>query len=451
MAFDVLVRALFTDNGLSAGLAQANASLHELGKSGPGAQRGLRLAETGMRALAFEAVGIQGPIGRVAEGLLQLGGGSALVLGAVAGIGAIAAAWKLSSQAFDEATKGADELNQRWRDLVAKGKPVVALQNDLTKAIKEQSDAQEKLNRLRSTQPDLPGATIGTAGEIAAQESKVAAAARITDAAREQLRRAQIELEAEASTRGQKFAQRFVEGIALLDPASRIAALFAAQPQFAEGGKQAGQAFAKAMNQAIEDQAFEASQRASRAAARAFDFGRGPRAAKLGAGEGGGAFLDLSEKPAFKPEPRVFFISDLVKEGGKPPPEKQDIAAISAASLAVLGAMQQGSAGGVLSSVGGLLSSIKGIPSPIGIGLTAFGGLFSLFDNSAERRHKEEMAALEELHRIRENTEHRGLPDHMSVTLLVNGKEISGAIIQDIAYGLQRMARTNGAPILPPS
>ncbi|HWP38949.1 MAG TPA: hypothetical protein VNL18_15490 [Gemmatimonadales bacterium] len=112
MAFDILVRALFSDQGLSVGLAKANAALNQIGRSSPQARAGLRAVEQGARMLAFQAAGLSGGLGQVARGLLLLGGGSALVLGAVAGIGLISAAYKFFRRDAEAAKKAEKEFRE---------------------------------------------------------------------------------------------------------------------------------------------------------------------------------------------------------------------------------------------------------------------------------------------------------------------------------------------------
>ena len=62
--------------------------------------------------LAFQAVGIPGPLGRVASGLLQIGGGSALMVGAVAGLA-------LVGFAIRALTKDARDNAQAQKDMIA--------------------------------------------------------------------------------------------------------------------------------------------------------------------------------------------------------------------------------------------------------------------------------------------------------------------------------------------
>lgn len=54
--------------------------------------RGLSTLRRGMVGLAASATGVTGPVGRIAQGLLILGGGSGVLLGVAAGIGAVAIA-----------------------------------------------------------------------------------------------------------------------------------------------------------------------------------------------------------------------------------------------------------------------------------------------------------------------------------------------------------------------
>jgi hypothetical protein len=117
VAFDVVVKAFFTDSGLSAGLATANDQLQRLKKSGPDAAMGVRGVEQGVRMLAFQAAGLPGPLGRIAAGLLQLGGGNALVLGVVAGVGAIGLAIRLMSQDARDNAAAQEEMLKKLGQL----------------------------------------------------------------------------------------------------------------------------------------------------------------------------------------------------------------------------------------------------------------------------------------------------------------------------------------------
>lgn len=126
MAWDVVVRTFYTDSGLSAGLARANEQLRQLSRTGPGAGAGVRAVEQGARALALQAVGLPGPLGRVATGLLQLGGGSALVLAAVAGIGAIGAAVRALTRDARDNAEAQKKMFDELRNVGPHGQAVAA-------------------------------------------------------------------------------------------------------------------------------------------------------------------------------------------------------------------------------------------------------------------------------------------------------------------------------------
>src|ERR1043166_9669357 len=120
MAWDIVARALFTDNGATAGLAKLNAEIHDVAKAAPGGTRAFSVMERGLSTLAFEAAGVTGPMGRIAESLLKFGGGSTLVLGAAAGIGLIAEAWKASAAEAVRAVDAMIDARKRLAGVIAK-------------------------------------------------------------------------------------------------------------------------------------------------------------------------------------------------------------------------------------------------------------------------------------------------------------------------------------------
>lgn len=142
-------------------------------------------------------------------------------------------------------------------------------------------------------------------------------------------------------------------------------------------------------------------------------------------------------------------IGSLEKAGGG----AKRFGLIAAQSLAFLGATQQGGAGGIITAGGGLLSGLselKGLGGlgPIGIITTALGGVFSFFDHGQDRRQREMM---DELKRIRENTDKRGELGQVNVTVLLNGRDVTAELLPQVMYGIRRAERTNAVPVLPPS
>lgn len=448
MSWDVIARALFVDNGAAAGLAKFNSQIHEITKAAPGGARGLRTFETGLQTLALEAVGVQGPVGKLAEGLLRFGGGSTLILGAAAGIGLIAGAYKLAAAEAEHLKENNEKLAQSWRDVAAQGKPLVALGNQLQAAITKETAAQAEFNKLSQT---AMGKTRGSPGEIALAETGLSQAQHDVAQIRGLFHAEQNRLISEANQRGQKWAQAFLKGVENLDLVSQLRTLAlggtAYNQQFGAMGRETGKLWAEAWLKAAEGM---------------LDRGLDIQGHRLGTGLGsglltgkGGPKLEGALSPGFKPEkfpPREYFISDLEKSGGKAQPTRPDPARLAAEAVALLGALQQGGVAGILGAAGGLASTASGLKGlgglgPVGIGLSVASGIFGMFDHSAERRHREQMA---ELTRIRENTTKRGEPGRQSFTFILNGKEISGAILQDVIYGYGRAARTNNLPVLPP-
>lgn len=96
--------------------------------------RGLRSVEVGFRTLAFQAAGVPGPLGKIAEGALLLGGGTGILLGVAVAAGAVALAWQAM-------TKKANDLK-------------VAIK-ELTDLLPKNDEAAEKTGKLWKQYGDL--------------------------------------------------------------------------------------------------------------------------------------------------------------------------------------------------------------------------------------------------------------------------------------------------------
>lgn len=75
-------------------------------------QNGLRKVEGGFRTLAFQAAGVSGPMGKVAEGALLLGGSSGVLLGVAVAAGTLAVAWQKLGAVSDEAKDAVARMNK---------------------------------------------------------------------------------------------------------------------------------------------------------------------------------------------------------------------------------------------------------------------------------------------------------------------------------------------------
>lgn len=450
MSFDLIIRAFFSDGGLSAGLAKANAGLAQIGKSGPGARTGLRAVEQGARALAFEAAGLAGPMGRVFSGLLQIGGGSAAVVGAVAGIGAIAFAYnaltKESREAAEAEKKHREELirsaQQRAQAALPASQRIGVETTDVrgmldslttlrqervalltgrfsagasTRAREGSTQTLEEFIRTDKTLQDID--EIRTDLSLSISQNRRASA----NAAKDEAASTERELEARRALRLE--AIQFLQAQhAITIAAARGGLGFVAGPEGTE--------------------VVSAARR--RAAFTAPTFGVG-----LGIDSGPTTFRSIRTTfPRFGAPDPPEMKRDWLKSG----------TIIAQGFFQAATAIRGGGAGGVFGAVGalagagaqvqGISKGLSGTLGTLGLVGSVVGGLFSLFDHSAERRQREQMA---ELTRIRQNTERRNEPLPSSFTFILNGKEISGAILQDVIYGYGRAARTNNLPALPPS
>lgn len=305
--------------------------------------------ERGLQSLAFEAAGATGPLGRVAEGLLKFGGGTGLVLGVAGGIGLVVGALNLLTAGTREAEQAQKDLITQLDRLVPHAK--AAGERITIGALQRRRDEPTFVESVGDVLSDFWGDMTGGTGRTGRREGL-----------NQQIATAQNEL-ATAMRDAAKDLKKQTEE-------NRRAALARAQL-----GLEA-QIAAGTLRTVIPE--------------------AGARVLKPG----------FTQAPGFKPEkfePRVFFLQDLVKGGGKLGPERVDTAHITAEALALLGALKQGGAAGILGAGAGIasdLGGLRGAPKflgPLGIGLSVASGIFGLFDHSEERRHKELLAAMKDL------------------------------------------------------
>lgn len=484
MSWDIIAKALFVDNGAAAGLAKFNSEIHEVTKAAPGGARGLRTFEAGLQSLAAEAVGLQGPMGKIAEGILRFGGGSTLVLGVAAGIGLIAGAYQLFTADARAAQKAQEDFVKSLASTpqgtaLAKRIDVQTAQDKVTELedLKARvggafTDLEEaKLERARRALTTAQNASAKAQGAVEQPGDRAVAAIQqqakaleVSAAIREQslaigrdeattlrlVAAATAEVTAQTLHLDAAQTAAFVAGSVRLARMQEENRVLEAQRNLLTEIEQIGVGVAAFFAQPFQQDIIAGI--------------KVPTLGELQAGEGtrqaGLTTAELEKQGsqfAFENFDQNFF--DGIQAGvtkaleTTPREGKVDAGRIAADSIALLGALKQGGAVGILGATGAAASELSGIKSlkglePIGIGLSVASGIFSLFDHSAERRQREQMA---ELTRIRQNTDKRGQPDHISVTVLVNGKEVTGAILQEVMYGIRRAERTNAVPVLPPS
>lgn len=449
ISWDVIARALFVDNGAAAGLAKFNAQVHEVSKAAPGGTRGLRAFEGGLQSLALEAAGVQGPLGRITEGLLRFGGGSGLVLGAAAGIGVIALAYNALTKESREAAEAQQKLREELvRTAAARAEAKVPESQKIGRDVSSARDELAQLNEERRKElaylTQITAASGGGAAQLAIVVEHSSKIKKIDeDRAALSLVLIQDQRAGVAATKEETDAKEKL--LKVEQERARVARL--ARIEATQGDVLDYRA------------ALRARRRLSFTSPAFGGFGtdtndplKSGRGTTLGQGLilgpfQGAVFGRRAPAPRFTPtDPKAK--EDWIKSG----------AILAAGFFQAITAFKSGGAGGAFGGLGALAtagSNVQGVGVGLGKALStvgfigsALGGLFSLFDHSAERRQREQMA---ELTRIRQNTDKRGQPDHISVTVLLNGKEVSAEILGDVVYGIRRLERTNAVPVLPPS
>jgi hypothetical protein len=454
MAFDVIVRTFFSDNGLSAGLARANAGLNQLARSGPGARAGLRAVEIGARQLSFAAAGLSGGMGQLARGLLLFGGGSAGMLAAVAGIGGLALAYqhltKDSREAAaaqlkvrEELARVADEARRarlpeseriggligggrtRFQELtaqiaarqaeIAAGAPTQAFSFEtVAQATTRLLAADKELNDLYRERRKL-GGDIGDAGERAADAAKREAdeRKRAAEAARalllDQIQLAQLEARVHTD-----FLRRVLRPAGFTAPAFGTLAPESADPLRTGRGATFGAGLAP-------------------------DLFRRPDS----------VFGTRAPIPRFVPD--VTKSTDWLKTG--------QIIAQGFFHAAV--AFQSGGPGGVLGGLGGLASAASGIGgiskglastlSGVGFAATAVGGIISLLGGGGPQRQIIDVRVEEFGPRADDQLKRtRGEPDRSLIQIVLpDGTVLASAIAEDVLYRTRRLEAMDATPRLP--
>lgn len=146
MLIDTLTAKLVADTGqFESGMARARGSVQQFDLRTTGADRGLTMLRRGFESLAVQATGVAGPLGRVAAGLLQIGGGELGLIAAVGAIGAIAGAYRVASHDAVELTKSNQSLRDSYLQLAAGGNKVVTIGLEIAKTQLQVAAANERV------------------------------------------------------------------------------------------------------------------------------------------------------------------------------------------------------------------------------------------------------------------------------------------------------------------
>jgi hypothetical protein len=434
-----------------------------------------------VQSLSFHAAGIPGPVGKASAAIGAMGLGSGPVLLATAAVGALALGYRVLTRDAREAAEAADKLTESLKRQGASAQ-LRAIQESLTEAGQGVFAAQS-----RAQQGPLGGNTILEWNALLKQgaledagEKAVAAALAIRDIrADDHLKTIRsLELEArlfgqsaEAQARIRAEAQGFTAAeTERLVTATRILERKKEETREIEMQRREIEmqrnllaeiaAISQAISQDISD--FFAGPEGFPTFAQEIIAGiKAPTLADLLAQEGqrqtgltiAGMGLDTDAIRAS--------IDDTIREGQQNIAEgladeaamKRGGMMMASAFVTAVGQFAGGGTAGAFGGIGSLLtgaSALKGAPSflgPVGFAFSAIGSIVSVFDRGQDRRHRE---AMDKLTRIVENTDKRGQPDKTSVTILLNGREVSGAIVDDVLYAIRRQERLDAVPRLPP-
>lgn len=147
------------------GLNGARESVNRVGTASVGASRGVTIMRSGLSALALEATGVSGPVGRLSQGLLLFAGGSSLVLGVVAGVAVIATAYRaLTREAREAAAQIRDVIKAQQERVTARAGPagvgqaeIGILNEQRSRILRDISRVGERLREARRRGPGMEG------------------------------------------------------------------------------------------------------------------------------------------------------------------------------------------------------------------------------------------------------------------------------------------------------
>jgi hypothetical protein len=461
----LLARLQAETAGFHARITAAAATVDRMGNNSRMAARATMQLRGSLQGLATEAFGLTGRAGQAANALLSLTGGLG-ALAAVAAAGGVAALILKEADSLAKLTEQADAAAAAARRLAAArlGSPFLqrlANTEDLLRARdKTRAEILERVHDLQFDQTVMRGLSIPKLAEFDTRLAEMLRLMRAFNAQlvetvrqpeailvdmRHQLALIGLPIREAATLQAQwrgligKSAEAYIDLAVNIDEATRsLKAAAEAQADFLEGLRVGAQ--------------FPSSLMFRPGVVRA------PR---------GISFPGFNAPPTVSPHflPRDPF-AGVAKVFGVGPqfPRAPQAAGFrmtpELAQMLLMSAMMmgRGGVGGALGGLGGLTTALSGMTGIVGkaaagplgwagFGLSAIGGIFSLFDKSEDRRQREMM---EELRRIRENTDRRGRPDLTSVSIFLNGREISGALAEDVLYQIRRLERRDAVPRLPP-
>lgn len=374
------------------------------------ARRGMNALEGGLRSLAFHAAGVPGPVGNIARGFGLLGLSSLTVTGALAAVGAVAIGYQLLTSDLHKATKSMTDFTKGLNDSARGAGPGQQFKRLLEETNTQLATLETRFVGLRGALQMTPGGTalFGDLLDILERRERTKTEEGGVGAV--------LALRGARARGNERFVQDLVQQRDILNAGAE--ARFRVELR------------AKGITGAMEQEAlaaFRLNEELKRLGVSLRELGLAQRLApRLAAGLAGVGVADtadpriglrgiidprqlgrarLTETAGAVPGSREFRIAfDRSPEGvtipGAPPRGGADRNIATAQMVAMFanlaGGLAQGGtgAGGVLQTAGGLLGLAKGVNPIIGALIGGLGSVFSAFDKSEEKRHRELVRAV---------------------------------------------------------
>lgn len=386
------------------------------------ARRGLNVLETGLRSLAVHATGVSGPVGNIARGFGMLGLSSLTVTGALAAVGAVALGYQLLTSDLHKATKSMADFTKGLNESARGSGPGQQFKRLLEETNTQLATLETRFIGIRGALQATPGgaALFGDLVDVLERRERTKAETAGVDAV--------LALRGARARENERFVRTLVQERDLLNAGAE--ARFRVELR------------AKGITGALEQEAlaaFRLNEELKRLGVSLRELGLAQRLApRLAAGLAGVGVADTADPRIGLrgvTDPRQLGRARLVETAGALPGSREVRIQFERAGVAqgvsVPGGTQAGGPGspiataqmvamfanlasglvagggggigGFLQSAGGFLGLAKGVNPIIGAVVGGLGSVFSAFDRSEDKRHRELVRAVNRI------AEERGL------------------------------------------
>jgi hypothetical protein len=175
-----------TANRSSAALRETSKDVQGIGKAADASGPGLRKIENGLTNLALSAAGLSGPLGKVVEGMLLFGAGSAAVNGIAIGVSVIGAAFRAFTADLrgseEQLASTSEELFKLQQQIATTRNPLGEAERSLEGARVNQANAARQVQIFGSERVDQAGRPLDATRFAQAQNELAEATLRVQQA-----------------------------------------------------------------------------------------------------------------------------------------------------------------------------------------------------------------------------------------------------------------------------